>query len=320
KNNYIKRVSLNTYKIQNKGGKGRIGSHDDIAETIIATTHSMVLIFTNKGLVYVLFGYEIPEGDHYSKGRAIINLLNIGNDEKIIRFLVVSEEKIKNYQNWYLIFVHTNGQVRRNALEQFLSIRSNGKKYIKIEKIEQVFVLLVEETDYLFMATQNGMAICTNINEFRVFNSRDSEGVKGCRLRPGDKVIGAICSKSRDDLILTVTENGMGKISSCGDYRITHRGSVGVINIKKTSKKFNKVIDVINIKQDDEVILITEKSHFLRFSLKSMKIYGRNTIGLKLCSINSDDSVICVRKIVSEMFSDVESITNIENPEIINEI
>lgn len=299
KNNYIKRVSLSTYKTQNKGGKGRIGAHEEITESIVATTHSMLLIFTDKGLVYALFGYQIPEGDHYSKGRALVNLLDIDKDEQVVKFLVLSEEQIKNANDFFLMFAHANGQIRRNSLEQFISIRTNGKKYIKSdEDFCLISVLLVQENDFLFLATKKGMAVCTPVKEFRVFHSRDSEGVRGCRLKEGDKVVSAIALKSDKDLVLTVADNGMGKISAIENYRITHRGSSGVINLKI---KNNFVVGVVEIKNENEVILITQKSHFLRFAANSLRVYGRNTQGLKLCNIAKDDKVVDVKKINAEI-------------------
>jgi DNA gyrase subunit A len=303
KNNYIKRVSLSTYKTQNKGGKGRSGAGEDVAESIVASTHSMLLMFSDKGLVYVLYGYEIPEGEHHTKGRAIINLLNIDKDEQIVKFLVISEDKVKDPSGQYLLFIHANGQVRRNALEQFTNIRANGKKYIKSDdEFCLISVVLAADNDMLFLATKKGMAVCTPIEEFRVFNSRDSEGVRGCKLRENDRVIGAIILKSKNELILSVTENGIGKISSAEDYRTTHRGSVGVINIK-TSEKNGKVVDVTTITKEDEVILITQKSQFLRFCLETMRTLGRNTSGVKLCNVTVGDKVVSIKKIVySEEF------------------
>jgi len=294
KNNYIKRVNLSSYKLQNKGGKGRIGSVEDVNTSVTATTHSLILMFSDFGLVYAMQGYEIPEGEHGTKGRAIINLINIDKNEKIIKFLVISEDQLKNYNDYFLLFVSKNGQVRRNSLEQFLSIRSNGKKYMKDEKDGVSNVLIAEEKDHLFLATQRGMAVVTPISDFRVFNSRDSEGVRGCKLKTDDILVSSVIIKSLDDLVLTVADNGFGKISAVSDYRIVRRGGSGVINMKL--KKNLKIIDVLNVTKEDEVILITKQSHFLRFSVENMSVNSRNTKGVKVCNLSPNDIVLSCQK------------------------
>ena len=157
-------------------------------------------------------------------------------------------------------------------------------------------VLLVKETELLFMATRNGMAICTPVKEFRVFASRDSEGVRGCKLKGDDKVAGVISVQSDEDLVLTVADNGLGKISAIKNYRTTHRGGVGVINMKFASRK-GKVVNILNITKESEVILITEQSHFLRFSLEDLRVSGRNTSGVKLCNLNDKDKIIEAQKV-----------------------
>ena len=308
KNNYIKRVNISSYNIQNKGGKGRIGSREEVAETLIASTHSLVLMFSNLGLVYAIYGYEIPEGDHTSKGRAIINLLNISKEEKIVKSIILSEEELANADNISLLFIHGNGQVRRNSLSQFTNIRNNGKKYLKdIEDFCLVSVLKVEDNDFLFIATYNGMASCIPINNFRIFGSRDSQGVIGCKLKNDDKVIGAMCVKNKEEQVLTISENGYGKISSISNYRTTKRGSIGVKNLK-VNVKSGKIAGILNVNKNDEVMVITQKSNFLRFSLNKLRVYGRNTTGLKLCNVKIGDKVQLIKKVEEDDMEDSDLI------------
>jgi DNA gyrase subunit A len=292
--NYIKRVNLDLYKTQHKGGKGRIAS-DNIFLNVIGNTHDMILFFTTNGFVFSMYVYEIPEGDMYSKGRALINLLE--NNVVITTFLIISEEQIKNASELSIIFVTKDGHVRKNGLSQFINLRANGKKYMNEEDCKNIVsVLIAGETDKLFMATKFGLGVLINVNEFRTFDSRNSDGVIGCRLKSNDILVNAILIHNEQDLILTVSDKGYGKISNSEDYRLIHRGGNGVINFK-SSPKTGCVIDILNIKMDDEVILMTNQGIAIRFSLADMRINGRNTAGVRLCRLEGNNLVASVKKV-----------------------
>jgi len=295
-NNYIKRVSLESYNLQNKGGKGRIGSKETVEETVLASTHSLLLMFSDLGKVYAIYGYEIPSGEHNTKGRAIINLINIAAHEKIVKSIVLTEEELKNPESMSLIFIYKNGQVRRNSLDQFTSIRSNGKKYLKdIEEFNLVSVLKATNNDLVFLATKKGMASHIPVSKFRVFASRDSQGVIGCKLRKDDEVVAAIVSDG-EGKVLTITEKGYGKISTLKDYRITNRGSSGVKNLKINDKS-GDVIGTLSVHDDSELIITTKNSNFLRINVKKIRTYSRNTTGIKLCNVGIKDKVQLIKTI-----------------------
>lgn len=288
--NYIKRVKLADYKLQNRGGKGRIG-HSDIACNIVSHTHSQILFFVSNGKVYSLYCYELPEGDHTNKGRALVNVLQLQEGEEVINFLVISDEESKNVDQYSVLFVSDSGLIRRNSLEEFISLRSNGKIYIEKELLNEghkiVSINITNNNDYLVLATRNGMANVSQVSSYRVMNTRKSLGVIGCRLNKNDKVISAAICKSVDDYILTVTSNGYGKLSKLEEYRITNRGSKGVINLK-SNKKTGLVIAVLCVNIDDEILLLSASGQTIKISCGQIRITGRAAQGVILCKLDKE--------------------------------
>ncbi len=306
---YIKHITLSNYRQQNRGGKGRTGSHSnaDVMTNIIGHTRALVLFFSNFGKVYSLYGYQIPKGDHTTKGRALINILNLDAKESIIDFSVVFENELKEFTKFNLIFITKNGYVRRNKLDLFINLRSDGKKYMSKDECKGlVDVLLCADTDYLFMATKNGIANCSPVSNYRVFASRESKGVRGCKLKLTDKIIGALIS-NLSDKILSVSEKGFGKISSIEDYRITKRGSSGVINMK-CSDKTGSVVSVVKVNNDMQVIAMTKKGQVIRFSVKSIRTTSRNTIGVKIFNTPKGDLVFSAKAVKEDeqCFEDIQ--------------
>lgn len=288
--NYIKRVKLTDYKLQNRGGKGRIG-HSNVACNIIAHTHSQILFFVSNGKVYSLYCYELPEGDHTNKGRALINVLQLQGGEEVINFLVISEEEVENADQYSVLFMSNSGLVRRNLLEEFISIRSNGKIYVEKDLLNEghkiVSINIANNSDYLMLATRNGMASVAQVSSYRVMNTRKSLGVIGCRLNKNDVVISAAICQSVDRYILTVTANGYGKLSKLEEYRITNRGSKGVINLK-SNKKTGPVIAVLSIDINDEILLLSASGQTIKISCSQIRITGRAAQGVILCKLDKE--------------------------------
>jgi DNA gyrase subunit A len=285
---YVRRINEELYKSQKRGGTGRGTTVEGENKVIFANTHDRILLFSNKGKVYSLNAYELPIGQHNTKGRALVNLIDLENDEKINNIIAMDET------NDSLLFVSSNGKVRRNDRSQFESIRNNGKKYME-DGENLIAVLPCKESDFLFLATGEGMAIRTQIDQFRVFSSRNSEGVTGCRLEDGDSVVSAFICSNPEDLILTVSENGMGKITPLKDYRLTNRGAKGVINMKNKSP----VVKSILVSEKSDVIVLTQKGNSIRLGMGEIRVSGRNTSGVKLCKMTSD-KVVDVINVVSD--------------------
>jgi DNA gyrase subunit A len=274
---YVRRINEELYKTQRRGGTGRGTTGEGENKVIFANTHDKILLFSNKGKVYSLNSYEIPTGQHNTKGRALVNLIDLENDEKINNIIVVKEE------NDSLIFVSSNGKVRRNDRSQFENIRNNGKKYME-DGENLVAVLPCKDSDFLFLATECGMAVRTEVANFRVFNSRNSDGVIGCKLEEKDRVVSAFIASNPEDLILTVSENGMGKITPLKDYRLTNRGAKGVINMKNKSPVMKSII----VTGGTDIIVLTQKGNSIRLNMKEIRVSSRNTVGVKLCKIAND--------------------------------
>lgn len=275
--NYIKRINVTNYKTQHRGGRGKSSSSDFVKSSVIANTHDKILLFGDKGIVYMINCYEIPEGDPTSKGRAIVNLVSLEKDEQILDIVPITKT------NKSIIFVSKNGNVRRNKMQDFLNLRISGKKYMDNPNL--VSILSANDDDYLFIGTTKGMAVCTKVSEFREMQSRASDGVRGCRLKTGDSVISGVIIRKKK--ILTVSENGFGKISDLENYRKSHRGGTGVINMK-CSKKTGNVVGIVDIDDGDDVLALSNNGQTIRFTVDQIKTHGRNTGGVLICKLEND--------------------------------
>lgn len=291
---YIRRVDLDTYKPQNRGGVGISGSKTNVIEAIITNTHSIIIFFSNKGLAYKLYGYQVPTGANNSKGRALVNLLQLKSEEKISKFVVIDQEKINNPQGYFLCFFWQNGLVRKTKLEEFVRIKVNGKIYQDPENPARIVrVLLINENDSnLFICTKKGKSIVIDHNEFRTVKSRSGMGIRGIKLKSPDGVIDASVLNEYTKLILSVTENGYGKCTSQDEYSVIHRGGSGMINMKCGKKTGDLVASLVLEDRNRDLILFTEQGRTLRMKCEQIPVISRNTIGVKLTNLKQNDKII----------------------------
>ena len=294
---YIKRLPIEAYRQQGRGGKGKIATtmkEEDFVEDIFVTsTHNYMLFFTDKGKVYWLKAYDIPEASRYAKGTAIINLLNV-KDEKVSSFISIKEFT----EHEFLVMATRKGLVKKTPLSAYSHPRKEGIIAVSLQpKDELVSVKLTDGKQQLIIATKDGSA--TKFPEKVVRPSgRKAFGVRGMRLEKGDEVVGM--EIGRDDAsLLTVTENGYGKRSEISEYRLTNRGGKGVINIKDVNRN-GKVIAIRTVADDHELMFITKKGLAIRVNVKDINVIGRNTQGVRLMKLDSNDKLVSVARIISE--------------------
>jgi DNA gyrase subunit A len=295
---YLKRTSVDTYRRQTRGGKGRIGmttrSEDVVDHMIVANTHSYLLIFTSKGRVYWLKNYEIPDAGTASKGKHVTGLVNLQPDETVKAFEPVREFVEGNY----VIMVTRNGVIKKCSLDQFNNPMSRGIIALSLDEDDElVDALQSTGTNRVFLATRQGMAIHFAEDEVRPMG-RPARGVKSMDLAKGDYIIAAEVAEE-DDLILTISENGYGKRTPLNDYRQTHRAAKGVINMK-TTKKTGPVVAVMRVKAETNVMLITAEGKIIRIEAGEIRKVGRSSQGVKLVSIDSSDRVAAASVVPDE--------------------
>ncbi len=294
---YIKRMALEEYKQQHRGGKGVRGAEtkdeDFLAHLFIANTHSYLLTFTNKGKVYWTKVYRIPETGRYSKGKAIVNLVGLEQDEKISAIMPIREFE----DGHYLVFATKNGLVKKTRLKAYSRPRQGGIWAIKlVENDDLIDVVRTDGSQQLILATKKGMAVRFNETDVRPV-SRHSQGVRGIRLKAkGDQVVGMVIAEPEKTL-LTITENGYGKRTPVGDYRLINRGGSGVINIK-TGSRNGEVVTIKSVSDEDELMFISVNGQVIRTSSRYVSVIGRNTKGVTLMRLNDKDKVADAAKIV----------------------
>jgi len=303
---YIKRIPVETYRTQHRGGKGLMGmetkEEDIVVDSFITSTHDYIMFFTNYGRVYWLKGYKIPEGSRHAKGKAIINLLpRLEGGEYVETAIPIHEFDDKHY----LVFVTKKGIIKKTTLSEYGNIRVNGIRAINLEEGDELISTKLSHGDQIIMiATANGQACRFNETEARSMG-RVTHGVIGIRLNKGDKVVSMeIVEKGGEDL-LTITENGFGKRSAIQDYRMTHRGSKGVRTIV-TNERNGKVIFVREVTDNDEIIVTSKEGMVVRISIKDIRRQGRNTMGVRIMRLNEGDKVVSVAKIFENEYSEGE--------------
>ncbi len=300
---YIKRVPLSTYKSQRRGGKGRSGmkmrDEDMVTSLFVTDTHTPILFFTSKGMVYQLKCYKLPIAAPQALGKAMVNLLPIDTTEKIQTVMPMPSEK-ESWNDLQILFATKNGNVRRNQLNDFVNIRQNGKIAMKLHNDDElVSVVPCNTTDNFFLATRLGKAIRCDINDVRIFVGRDSSGVRGIKLKPGDYVVSmSIVNPDIKQYVLSVTENGFGKRTIVDDYRITNRGGQGVANIE-CSDRNGPVVSSYIVSSDDEIMLVTNVGKLIRLKVhendsNSIRVTGRKTQGVKLFDVSEEEKVVSV--------------------------
>lgn len=289
---YIKRMPTDTYKLQNKGGvgiKGMSTNDEDFVEILKSgTTHNHVLFFTNKGKVYRIKGYEIPEFSRHSKGLPIINLLPIEKDEKINNILLDNGDE----ENKYLVITTKNGLIKRTDVSEFENIRKNGKIAINLKENDEVLsVHFTNGNDDVVIASNNGRMIRFNENEIRVMG-RTASGVKGIELSNDCFCVGSEIAKEGQD-ILVVTEKGYGKRTDVNEYRLTHRGSKGVKTLNITDKN-GTIVAFKTVTDDKDLMIITDQGIVIRISADKVSRMSRVTQGVRLMNLREGQKVATV--------------------------
>ena len=317
---YIKRTSLDEYKIQNRGGVGQKASttrNEDFLEDIfIGTNHQYMLFFTQKGKCFWMRVYEIPEGSKTSKGRAIQNLINIEQDDKVKAFICTKDLKDEDYINsHYVIMATKKGQVKKTSLEQYSRPRSNGINAITIKENDELLeAKLTDGNSQVMLALKSGKAIRFEEAKTRPMG-RNASGVRGIRLQhEKDEVIGMVSVNDMESNILVVSSNGYGKRSRLEDYRITNRGGKGVKTISITEKT-GDLVAIKNVDDTNGLMIINKSGIAIRMAVKNLRVMGRATQGVKLINLKESDSIAAVAKVVHE--EDEEN--HEENIEIIEE-
>lgn len=290
---YVKRLAVDTYKIQNRGGRGVSGMsrrEEDVAtEMFVINSHDYVLFFTDKGRVYRLKCYEVPEGSRQSKGMNIANLLPIAADEKVtsmIRVPEFDEEK-------YLVMVTKQGIIKRISLNAYNTARKGGLIALELNDGDELaWVRLTDGNQQVVVATKNGLAIRFEETDVRPMG-RQARGVKAISLREGDCVVG-MCVVANDDLILTASETGFGRISNVSDYRLQSRGGKGITNYH--TEKYGNVAAVSAVKLDEDIIIISQEGVIIRIAADTVRICNRPSKGVTLMRIGENDKVVTVAR------------------------
>ena len=303
---YIKRVPLDSYRAQRRGGKGKAGmktrDEDFVTRLFIANTHTPILFFTSAGIVHQLKCYKLPVTSPTSMGKAMINLLPISTDENIQTIMPMPNETEK-WDSLSVVFATSSGSVRRNKLSDFTNIRSNGKIAMKLGPTDRLIgVAPCNDESDIMLASNKGKAIRFATKDLRVFNSRDSMGVRGIKLKDNDYVVSlSVLTDDEREFILAVTENGFGKRSKSSEYRRTGRGGQGIANIE-ISKKNGNVITSFPVLEGEQLMLATDHGKIIRISVdggegNTIRVAGRKTQGVNLFTLGDGEKVVSVDRV-----------------------
>ena len=313
---YIKRTPLTEYKTQNRGGVGQKASktrdEDFLEDLFVGTNHQYMLFFTQKGKCFWMRVFEIPEGSKNSKGRAIQNLINIEQDDRVKAFICTQDLKDEDYvNNHYVIMATKMGQVKKTSLEQYSRPRSNGINAITVKDGDELLeAKLTNGNSQIMLAVKSGKAIRFEEGKTRPMG-RNASGVRGIRLKDKkDEVVGMISVNDMDANILVVSENGYGKRSSLEDYRLTNRGGKGVKTISITEKT-GKLVTLKSVSDSDDLMIINKSGIAIRMEVEDLRVMGRATQGVKVISLKDGDSIAAVAKVMKND-DDIEDINDIE--------
>ena len=317
---YIKRTSLNEYKVQNRGGVGSKGSatrdKDFLQELFVATNHNWLLIFTEKGKCFWMRIFEVPEGNKAAKGRAIQNLINIEQDDKVKAYVVVKDIKDEEYtSNNYIIMCTKKGVIKKTSLEAYSRPRTNGINAIGIREGDELLeAKLTNGESEILMAIKSGRAIRFNESKVRSMG-RTASGVRGITLVGSDEVIGMVCAQDFSRTIMVVSENGYGKRTLLNDpetnepiYRVTNRGGKGVKTLNVTEKTGN-LIAIKSVTDDDDLMIINKSGLTIRMHVADIRTQGRATQGVKLINLKGKDQIAAVAKVEKDD-EDVDMLDN----------
>jgi DNA gyrase subunit A len=296
---YIKRTSLDEYKVQSRGGRGSRGSatrdEDFLEHIFVATAHNYMLFFTEQGKCYWLRVFEIPEGNKTSKGRPIQNLINIAQDDKIKAYINVKDLNDEAYvNNNYIIMCTQKGTIKKTTLEAYSRPRQNGINAINVREGDMLLeVKLTSGKDEVMLASKSGKLVRFNESNVRPMG-RTATGVRGINLSSdNDEVIGMVTVNDPSQTILVVSENGYGKRSEVEEYRVTNRGAKGVKTINITEKT-GQLIAIKNVTDEDDLMIINKSGIVLRMAIKDIRVMGRNTQGVRLINLKDNDSIAAV--------------------------
>ena len=291
---YIKRNPSSVYRSQRRGGKGSIGmetkEEDFVRELFIGATHDYMLFFSNLGRLYWLKTYQIPEAGRAAKGKALVNLLALSEGERI-----TTAFPVRDFKEGFLVMFTKNGLVKKTALEKYSNPRGKGIISITLEEGDEL--IAVRKTDGksdLIIGTKNGLSIRFNEENVRD-TGRTAMGVKGIRLMKGDGVVSAEVAEEKT-AILTVTEKGLGKRSNIADYPVQGRGGKGVISIK-TTEKSGKAVGLMQVRDEDEVVMITSSGKLIMTLAGNISLLGRNTQGVKLMDVEGEDKIVSIGRV-----------------------
>tara|TARA_Y100000768_G_scaffold383097_1_gene364647 strand:+ start:3479 stop:5956 length:2478 start_codon:yes stop_codon:yes gene_type:complete len=314
---YIKRTSLSEYKTQNRGGVGQKASttrnEDFLEDLFVGTNHQYMLFFTQKGKCFWMRVYEIPEGSKTAKGRAIQNLINIEQDDKVKAFICTQDLKDEDYiNNHFVIMATKKGQVKKTSLEKYSRPRSNGINAITIKDGDELLeAKLTNGSSHIILAVKSGKAIRFEESKTRPMG-RGASGVRGIRLKSDlDEVIGMVSANDMDANILVVSENGYGKRSSLDNYRITNRGGKGVKTISITEKT-GQLVSIKSVSDMDDLMIINKSGIAIRIEVANLRVMGRATQGVKLINLKESDQIAAVAKVMK----DDETIEDIDEIEV----
>ena len=296
---YIKRMPIDTYKSQKRGGKGITGiatrEEDFVKDLFIASTHSTIMFFTNKGKVYRLKGYEVPEAGRTAKGTAIVNLLQLDPSEKVTTVIPVDVFAEGNY----LLMTTKNGIIKKTNLMEYSNVRKSGLQGISLKDNDELIdVRLTDGENDIVMVTKKGMSIKFNEKDVRSVG-RVSQGVMGMRLNEDDCIVGMEVIQNEKDYLLAITENGFGKRTELEEYRHQTRAGKGVLTYKITEKT-GDLVGVKIVKETDDVMLITDSGVIIRLNVSEISVLGRSTQGVTLMRTGDGGKVVTLAKVASE--------------------
>jgi DNA gyrase subunit A len=301
---YIKRTPVTTYRRQRRGGRGSSGADlkelDFIERLFIASTHDYILIFTDDGRCFWLKVHELPQAGRATKGKPIVNLINVTPDTQIKSIVPVREFNDESF----LLFCTRDGTVKKTKLSEYSNPRTSGIKAIKIEKGDELInVAVTSGTNDIVLATKHGLSVRFHESDVRDMG-RDTTGVKGIELRPDDRVVGMVVIK-REATLLVVTEKGLGKCTHIDDYRVQKRGGKGILTVNRTDKT-GDVVALMEVLPEDEIMLITRGGIVIRSSVNQVRVTGRNAQGVRLVSLDDGDVVTAVARVIPDDKSEVD--------------
>ena len=313
---YIKRTPLTDYKTQNRGGVGQKASttreEDFLQDLFVGTNHQYMLFFTLKGKCFWMRVYEIPEGSKTAKGRAIQNLINIEQDDKVMAFICTQDLKNQEYINsHYVIMATKKGQVKKTSLEQYSRPRTNGINAITVREHDELLeAKLTNGNSHVVLAVRSGKAIRFEESKTRPMG-RGASGVRGIKLaNDKDEVVGMVSVNDMDANILVVSENGYGKRSSLEDYRVTNRGGKGVKTISITEKT-GELVSIKTVSDLDDLMIINKSGIAIRMEIAKLRVMGRATQGVRLINLKGEDTIAAVAKVMKEEES-IEDVNDLD--------